>query len=133
MILCEHPYPKILDEIKASLSKADVELVLVSAKDMREINLAQRGIDKSTDVLSFPLHALKNCPLGSIVINKELAEQSAKELGHSVDDELALLFTHGLLHILGYDHENDTGQMRAKEQEIIKSFNLPASLIIRNS
>jgi probable rRNA maturation factor len=55
----------------------------------------------------------------------------AKELNHTVDDELTLLYIHGLLHILGYDHEIDSGEMREKEHELIKAFNLPDSLITR--
>ena len=73
------------------------------------------------------LHA----PLGCIVINTELVAAKAAELGHSEDDETALLFTHGLLHVLGYDHENDAGEMRAKECEAIEKFSLPKSLIVR--
>ena len=53
------------------------------------------------------------------------------QLGHGRDDETALLFTHGMLHVLGYDHESDDGQMRAKECEIIEKFRLPKSLIVR--
>jgi metalloprotein, YbeY family len=72
-------------------------------------------------------HAL----LGSVVINLDLAELKAAQLGHGRDDETALLFTHGMLHVLGYDHESDDGQMRAKECEIIEKFRLPKSLIVR--
>ncbi|WP_298082592.1 rRNA maturation RNase YbeY [uncultured Campylobacter sp.] len=69
--------------------------------------------------------------LGSVVINLDLVELKAAQLGHGRDDETALLFTHGMLHVLGYDHESDDGQMRAKECEIIKKFRLPKSLIVR--
>jgi len=69
--------------------------------------------------------------LGSVVINLDLVELKAAQLGHGRDDETALLFTHGMLHVLGYDHENDDGQMRAKECEIIEKFRLPKSLIVR--
>ena len=69
--------------------------------------------------------------LGSVVINLDLVELKAAQLGHGRDDETALLFTHGLLHVLGYDHESDDGQMRAKECEIIEKFRLPKSLIVR--
>ena len=69
--------------------------------------------------------------LGSVVINLDLVELKAAQLGHGRDDETALLFTHGLLHVLGFDHESDDGQMRAKECEIIEKFCLPKSLIVR--
>ena len=70
-------------------------------------------------------------PLGSIVISNYHVETKAKEFLHETNDELALLFIHGLLHILGYDHEVDNGEMREKEKELIQKFNLPNSLIVR--
>ena len=135
LILCDEKYPPILGEILAELSDDAVELVFVRSEEMREINKNERGIDKTTDVLSFPL---ENVPfggdiklIGSVVINLDLVEQKSLEFSHSNDDEIALLFTHGLLHILGFDHESDNGQMREKECEIITKFNLPKSLIVR--
>lgn len=131
MILCEDEYPKILDAICAFLTADDVELCVVDSKTMQEINRDQRGLDKTTDVLSFPLERLAGVPLGSIVINTDLVQEKSAELGHAKDEEFALLFTHGLLHILGFDHEIDDGQMRQKECEVIAHFNLPKSLIVR--
>ena len=203
MILCEQPYPEILDAIAAELGGGSVELIFVRGEEMRQLNAQTRGIDKTTDVLSFPLDPaafagfgedfseensanensgdknpyaansasentgaansasknsntinsensegespndknLKNenfdggnfipALLGSVVINLDLVELKAAQLGHGRDDETALLFTHGLLHVLGYDHESDDGQMRAKECEIIEKFRLPKSLIVR--
>ncbi|WP_297943276.1 rRNA maturation RNase YbeY [uncultured Campylobacter sp.] len=210
MILCEQPYPEILDAIAAELGGGSVELIFVRGEEMRQLNAQTRGIDKTTDVLSFPLDPaafagfgedlseensahensgakilnaansasentgaanfasensnaansasenfntknsesensndknLKNwnfnggnfAPvlLGSVVINLDLVELKAAQLGHGRDDETALLFTHGLLHVLGFDHESDNGQMRAKECEIIEKFRLPKSLIVR--
>ncbi|WP_086243052.1 rRNA maturation RNase YbeY [Campylobacter devanensis] len=131
MIICEESYPEILDIIASKLTTADIELLLVDSDAMHQINLKERKIDKTTDVLSFPLHYIPHFPIGSIVINRDLALSKANELGHSIDEEIALLFTHGLLHILGYDHENDDGQMRRKEIEILNELNLPDSLIVR--
>lgn len=131
MIICEDNYPEILDIIAYKLTNADVELLLVDGQEMQKINLKERKIDKTTDVLSFPLHYIPHFPIGSVVINTELAAFKADELGHSIDEEIALLFTHGLLHILGFDHENDDGQMRRKEMEILGELNLPDSLIVR--
>ena len=135
LILCDEKYPQILGEILAELSDDAVELVFVRSEEMREINKNERGIDKTTDVLSFPL---ENVPfggdiklIGSVVINLDLVEQKSLEFSHSNNDEIALLFTHGLLHILGFDHEIDNGEMRAKECEIIEKFKLPKSLIVR--
>ena len=132
MIICDDKYPEILDKICAFLTPGDVELVFVDAEEMRGINVTQRGINKTTDVLSFPLVMQLHTPLGSIAINTDLVEQKAAQLGHSKDDETALLFTHGLLHVLGFDHEKDNGEMREKETEVIQNFNLPKSLIVRS-
>jgi len=62
----------------------------------------------------------------------EKVKEKAAEYGHSQEDELALLFIHGMLHLAGYDHESDDGEMRARERELIEEFGLPESLIVRN-
>lgn len=120
-----------LESIASFLSQKEIELIITSAQEMQEINKQTRNIDKSTDVLSFPYEEMPMTPLGSIVISAEHVEQKAQEFGHSNDDELALLFIHGMLHLLGYDHEVDQGEMRQEEQKLIKKFNLPDSLIVR--
>ena len=122
----------LLEEIARTLSKKHIELELVNSEEIKELNLSLRGINESTDVLSFPLLQSKANPLlGSIVINIELAKSTAKELGHSLKEELGILFLHGLLHLLGFDHEKDQGQMRQKERELAKRFSLPNSLTDR--
>ncbi|WP_373876876.1 rRNA maturation RNase YbeY [Helicobacter suis] len=108
-----------------------VELLLVDVEKMRELNLEFRGLDKSTDVLSFPLEIPGQKLLGSVVINVELATIEAKQRGHSLFAEITLLFVHGCLHLLGFDHEKDRGEQREKEEEVIRVFNLPATLIVR--
>ncbi|EAK1250395.1 rRNA maturation RNase YbeY [Campylobacter lari] len=120
-----------LEKIAQKMSDQNVELVLVDERVMREINFSQRGIDKTTDVLSFPL--IQNCEnlLGSIVINLDEVSKKAMEYKHSNEEEMALLFIHAMLHLQGYDHEVDQGQMRQKEQEWIEYFKLPKSLIVR--
>lgn len=122
---------RVATQIADFLSTKDIELIITDNKEMQEINKEHRGIDKDTDVLSFPYEDVPMCPLGSIVISWEHIQAKAKELGHSNNDEFLLLFIHGLLHLLGYDHEVDTGEMREKEAELIKKYNLPKSLIIR--
>ena len=131
MILCESDYPKILDEISNFLTKDDFELVFNNEDEMRNLNFSTRNINKSTDVLSFPYEKMAHFPIGSIVINLEEVALKSQQFCHSKDDEIALLFIHGALHILGYDHEKDSGEMREKECEIILKFNLPKSLIVR--
>lgn len=131
MILCESDYPKILDEISNFLTKDDFELIFNNEDEMRNLNFSTRNIDKSTDVLSFPYEKMAHFPIGSIVINLDEVALKSQQFCHSKDDEIALLFIHGALHILGYDHEKDSGEMREKECEIILKFNLPKSLIVR--
>lgn len=133
MIFCECEFDPLLEQIADFLGAGDVELVFVNDDEMREINREQRGIDKVTDVLSFPYEQVSGGLMGSVVISTDTASRVASELGHSIECEIALLFLHGVLHILGYDHEIDGGQMREKEKEVIEHFSLPDSLIIRNS
>ena len=133
MIFCECEFDPLLEQIADFLGAGDVELVFVNDDEMRKINREQRGIDKATDVLSFPYEQVSGGLMGSVVISTDTASRVASELGHSIECEIALLFLHGVLHILGYDHEIDDGQMREKEKEVIEHFSLPDSLIIRNS
>ena len=121
----------ILEKIANSLSKKDIELMVVKNDEIQALNKEHRNIDKATDVLSFPMDFdFPNMPLGSIVISTDFVDEKAKEYGHTFNEEFSLLFIHG---ILGYDHEVDNGEHRAKEEELIKEFNLPDSLIVRNS
>ena len=124
----------ILETILNELTQKDIELILVKNDEIQKLNKEHRNIDKPTDVLSFPLEFdFPNMPLGSIVISIDFVEDKAKEYNHSFLDELTLLFIHGLLHLLGFDHEVDKGEHREKEEELIKKYNLPNSLIVRNS
>lgn len=123
-----------LETIMKELTTKEIELIFTNNEEIQILNKEHRNIDKATDVLSFPLDFdMPNMPLGSIVISVDYVEQKAKEYEHSFEDELKLLFIHGLLHLLGYDHEVDNGEHRQKEEELIKKFNLPNSLIVRNS
>jgi probable rRNA maturation factor len=121
-----------LESIKSSLTSKEVELIFMSDDEISKLNEEFRGKKSSTDVLSFPLEDMPNSPLGTIVICIDKVKEKATQLEHSEDDELTLLFIHGLLHLLGYDHECDDGQMREKEKQIIEDFGLPNSLILRN-
>ena len=128
---------KLLENIANSLTSREIDLTLCYNNTIQAYNKEHRQKNQPTDVLSFPIEndfiisddfAL---PLGSIVISVDYVIQKAEAFGHSNDDELALLFIHGLLHILGYDHECDKGEMREKEAQTIKGFGLPKSLIVR--
>lgn len=143
MILCEQNLAEfdldfgldLAEKIASELTNKDIELVIVDENAMKAINSAQRGIEKATDVLSFALKSVPNAtnlPLGSIVINANAVKNEVKARKHSKEAEFTLLFLHGILHLLGYDHEKDSGQMREKERQIIEKFKLPQSLIIRS-
>jgi len=121
-----------LKNIYEYLTDKDIELILTTNEEIKKLNKIHRNRDKETDVLSFPLENFPGMPLGSIIISVDTAKKGANEFGHSIEDEIKLLFIHGLLHLLGFDHEIDNGEMREKEKEIIEKFNLPKSLVIRN-
>ena len=122
----------IFEPILEFLSDKDLEVLIVTDEEIAAINAQTRAKNTPTDVLSFPLEDVPHTMiLGTIVISIDHVVKLAKALGHTQDDECRLLFLHGLLHLLGYDHETDDGEMRSKEAEIISHFNLPKSLIIR--
>ncbi len=123
-----------LQTIADELTAKDFELIITNNEEIQILNKEHRNIDKATDVLSFPMEFdMPNMPLGSIVISLDYVEEKASEYSHSKEDELTLLFIHGLLHLMGFDHEVDNGQHRQKEEELIKKYKLPDSLIVRNS
>jgi len=129
---------EVLEKIAQSLTNREIELIITDNAGIQKLNREYRDKDKPTDVLSFPLEtpfteqSVFDIPLGTIVISADLVREKAKSYGHTEQNELKLLFIHGLLHLLGYDHETDDGEMRQKEREIIEAFGLPSSLIIRN-
>ncbi len=122
----------MLQRIALKCTERDLELILCDDETIRELNREYRGKDRPTDVLSFPLDGvLPHQPLGSLVVSADRVREKASELGHTEAEELTLLFIHGLLHLLGYDHETDEGEMRAKEEALIRELGLPESLIVR--
>ena len=107
---------------------AEVGVVVSGDEQVRELNARYRGVDAPTDVLSFALDddAFPSPPatvrqLGEVVISFPTARRQAAEAGHSIDDELAHLLVHGLLHLLGYDHETsrDARVMRGREESLL--------------
>ena len=94
-------------------------IAFVSDKTIRQLNRQFRGVDKATDVLSFPAADDTNeLNLGDIAISVQTAATQAKENGLSFDEEVAQLILHGLLHLSGYDHETDNGEMNRLELRI---------------
>ena len=98
-------------------------LILTNDRTLRRLNRDFRQKDKATDILSFPIDSagpagaahLDNPCLGDMIVSVETAYRQAFERNHSLERELRILMIHGLLHLLGYDHETDQGQMRRKE------------------
>ena len=111
----------------------DFSVLLTGDEQLRAMNLQFRGVDKPTDVLSFPaLPEAANCGQGGdLAISLETAAIQAADHGHTVQMEVKVLILHGLLHLAGYDHECDRGQMRRREILLRKQFALPSGLVER--
>ena len=103
-------------------NEASATIAFVSDKRIRELNRQFRGVDKATDVLSFPGGEKTN--LGDIAVSVDTAARQAKENGLSFDDEIAQLILHGLLHLSGYDHETDNGEMNHFELKLRRKLGI---------
>src|SRR5262249_17035012 len=97
-------------------------IAFVSDRNIRSLNQQFRGIDKATDVLSFPAEEPEN--LGDIAVSVETAERQAKANELSFDNEIAQLILHGLLHLAGYDHERDNGEMNRLELRLRRQLGI---------
>ena len=105
--------------------------LIAPPKDVRRLNRDFRGKDTATDVLSFPAGVAPASFLGDLAISVEHARDQAKAYGHSVENEIGVLMLHGLLHLLGMDHEADEGEMRRAEARWRRKLDLPLSLTER--
>ena len=111
---------------------AEVSVTIVDNETIHEINLEHRGIDRPTDVLSFPMFDEdfddgEACVLGDIVISLEKAKGQAESYGHSLEREIAFLTVHSVLHLLGYDHEEgkaEESEMFEKQETILEAMGL---------
>ena len=111
-------------------ARGTVTIAILPDARVRTLNRRYRGKNKRTDVLSFPATANN---LGDIAISRGIAQKQAKLLGHSMATELRVLALHGLLHLLGYDHDNDNGRMARVEARLRRKAGLPLGLIARSS
>ncbi len=141
---------------RAAGVRGEVSVLLTSSAELRRLNRRFRGMNKATDVLSFPsdgkihhggtetrrnsfsktsvpLCLCGGCSAGDIAISAEIASRNARRLGHSPADELRILILHGLLHLAGYDHETDGGQMARREARLRRALGLPTALIERTA
>lgn len=109
--------------------QSEVCVLITSDDEVRRLNRRHRRKNKPTDVLSFPSNAADHG--GDIAISVDIAAANAGVLGHSVETELKILVLHGLLHLAGYDHQDDRGEMQAREGELRRQFKLPVGLIER--
>jgi len=116
---------KYTEQVSADVEEAEgksFSVALVSDERIRELNQFFRGKDSATDVLSFPHEPSEFDPrddfLGDIVISTETAQRQAKENGLLLENEIKQLILHGLLHLCGYDHEADNGEMNRRELEL---------------
>ncbi|CAB4680631.1 unannotated protein [freshwater metagenome] len=106
----------------------DLNLTFIDDKEMEELHIKWMDLPGSTDVLSFPMDMPENgddpVTLGDIVISPRFAEDQAAKAGHSINHEIFILATHGLLHILGYDHEDieDESVMFALQETIVSEW-----------
>jgi probable rRNA maturation factor len=122
-----------LRAIQEHMTNKAVELIVCHNDYIKDLNRQYRNIDEATDVLSFPIidEIGLSDTIGTIVISADFIKEGAKKFNHRKRDEISLLFIHGVLHLLGYDHEIDNGEMRERERELIEKFELPHSLIVR--
>jgi probable rRNA maturation factor len=107
----------------------EVNVYITSNREMQDLNRRYRRKNRPTDVLSFP----SGMPGvgGDIAISLEIAAANAAEIGHSLATEVKVLILHGLLHLAGYDHEKDSGEMLARETAMRHELGLPVGLIER--
>lgn len=109
--------------------RGEVNIYVTSSREMQDLNRRYRRKNKPTDVLSFPSRAPGVA--GDVAISLEIAEVNAAEIGHSLATEVKILIVHGLLHLAGYDHESDNGEMMAREMAVRSELGLPVGLIER--
>jgi|SRR5438477_234368 len=109
-----------------------VTVMVTGGREMRRLNFRFRGQDQSTDVLSFPAPGFVNGFAGDIAICLDVAARNARTLKHSIAEEVRVLILHGILHLAGYDHEGDRGEMAKTEDDLRKRLALSSGLIKRN-
>ena len=111
-----------------------VSVLVTTSRELRKLNRCFRGKDKPTDVLSFPPEVVGARRFaGDVAISAEIAAHNARRLGHSTAEEVKILVLHGLLHLAGYDHQADDGEMARTEERLRKNLGLPVGLIERRS
>ena len=120
-----------LRRVAPAKARGHVTIALVTDRRIQQLNRTFRGMDKATDVLSFP--ADEPGMLGDVVIARGVARRQARGAGHDFPTEVRVLALHGLLHLLGYDHEHDGGRMARLEARLRRKGGLREGLIERGN
>ena len=122
------PFAISLRSAVEEVAARNFAVALISDRRMKELNKFFRSKDSMTDVLSFPYEADEFDPnknnLGDVVISVEQAKRQAEQNGLTLECEIKQLILHGVLHLCGYDHETDNGEMNAREMELRKEFHI---------
>lgn len=115
--------------------RSTVNILVTNSLELRALNRRFRRVDKTTDVLSFPAPEVERSTArrvaGDVAISADIARENAARLGHSVADEVKILALHGILHLAGFDHEHDHGEMARKESRLRRQLKLETGLIER--
>jgi probable rRNA maturation factor len=123
------------DARRAARLSGSVSVLLTGDAEIRRLNREFRSKDKPTDVLSFPAgeNAGRIRSAGDLAVSVETAAREARRLGHPLALELKILLLHGVLHLAGYDHEADSGEMARKEEALRRKLGLAHGLIARTT
>ena len=111
---------KVLEQL--GIRRGELSVLLVDDDEIRQLNLKYLGRDRPTNVMAFPMDGPDPKILGDVVISTETAQRESQELGIGTEEYIALLLIHGILHLLGYDHERDEEEalrMQQKEGELL--------------
>jgi len=115
--------------------EGEVHVLLTDDATLRRLNRTYLGKDKATDVLSFPAPAQELSKMGrsagEVAISADIARENARRMGHTAANEVKILALHGILHLAGFDHERDHGEMARKEKRLRQQLKLEAGLIER--
>lgn len=134
-IVFEEAANLLMDEHEIDKSKIEISVSIINGNKIKDLNRDYRGIDRVTDVLSFPQYESINeikelkgeiIPIGDVVIYYDKAKEQAEEFGHSLERELIYLFVHSVLHLLGYDHleDEEKSEMRRQEKSIMQRLKI---------
>ncbi|HMK30472.1 MAG TPA: rRNA maturation RNase YbeY [Terriglobales bacterium] len=128
----ERALARFTERARRAAGVGKLNVLVTSGREIRRLNHRFRGKDTSTDVLSFPAEPSAPSDLaGEIAISAETAIANARRLRHSTLDEFKILILHGVIHLAGYDHEHDNGEMAREEARLRKRLGLPDALIAR--